>query len=471
MGKEIPTSKFTRQDFDRFRNNLVNETGLLESYFRDKRFCSRHNVGGFEVEAWLVDKNAMPNPVNERFLESLNNPLVVPELSLFNIELNVTPRILEKDALGRFRDDLQSTWEQCTDVAGKLDAGLMAIGIHPGITESRLNLDNMSSSPRYKALNEQVLALRKGLPMYLNIYGRELYDTTHYDVMLEAATTSFQIHIQIRQEKAVRVFNAALIASAPLVAVSANSPYVFGHDLWDESRIPVFEQSVDDGSKISKRVSFGDDYLFDSMFRCYQENLDKFPVLLPLNDDSRPEEFSHLRLHNGTIWRWNRPLIGFEKDGTPHLRLENRVVPSGPTLDDMIANAAFFWGMVRNLADQPDAPEDRLPFAATRKNFYDAAFNSFDSSLVWLDGTARPVKEILMDELIPRAMDGLLFLGMDEGDCEYYLGIIKNRVLTGQNGATWQRAWTTKHGRDFIRLCQVYLELQKSGTPVHEWPV
>ena len=413
----------------------------------------------------------MPNPVNVQFLEKLENPLVVPELSLFNIELNVHPQVLQGRALGNFRKDLRSTWKQCRNVAREMKADLMTIGIHPAITEDQLNLENMSSSPRYKALNEQVLALRKGVPLYLHIFGRELYDTVHYDVMLEAATTSFQIHIQVRQEKAVRAYNAALVASAPLVAVSANSPYVFGHDLWDESRIPVFEQSVDDANKISKRVTFGDDYLRGSMFRCFQDNIDKFPVLLPLNDDCQPEELSHLRLHNGTIWRWNRPLIGFEKDGTPHLRIENRVVPSGPTIDDMIANAAFFWGIVRTLTDHPDAPENLLPFATARKNFYEAAFNSLDSSLVWLDGATHPVKKILLEELIPMAMDGLLYLEMEESDCRYFLDIIKNRVLSGQNGAAWQRAWIHKYGKDFVALSKAYLEQQQTGKPVHEWSV
>ena len=471
MGQEIPTSKFTRKDFDRFAHKLHEETRLLARYFEEDRFSNLHNVGGFEIEAWLVDDRALPNPCNEEFLRLLDSPLVVMELARFNVELNVRPQVLKDDALSVFHRDLTGTWSDCRDTAHKLNADLMTVGIHPGVSNNQLNLDNMSSSSRYTALNEQVLAKRKGKPLVLDIQGRDHLSTQHFDVMMESATTSFQIHLQVRPNKAVRVFNAATIASAPLLAISANSPYLFGHDLWDETRIPLFEQSVDDGTDVCKRVTFGRHYLEDSLYDCFTENLEVFPPLLPIDMQTPAEEFSHLRLHNGTVWRWNRPLIGFGEDKGIHLRIENRVVPSGPTLADMIANAAFFWGLVRTLADQDEAPESQLPFEVARENFYGAARNSLGSRLQWLDGKHHAADKLVTGQLIELAREGLLKLGMDADDCADRFRIIRERVESGQNGASWQRRWVEKHGHDMEKLSMAYLEQQKTGKPVHEWPI
>ncbi len=471
MGQEIPTSKFHKRDFDIFAGKLRDETELLGKYFDEDRFCSLHNVGGFEIEAWLVDQQALPNPVNERFLQLLNNPLVVMELARFNIEINVKPQVLYGRALALFHEDLARTWAACRETAQKIDTDLMTIGIHPAVSDSELTLANMSNSPRYIALNEQVLSKRGGKPLVLEIKGRECLKTRHHDVMLESATTSFQIHLQVRPEKAVRAFNAAMIVSAPLLAVSANSPFLFGHDLWDESRIPLFEQSVDDGTHVCKRVTFGQDYIKGSLFDCFRENMEIFPALLPIDMQTPAEKFSHLRLHNGTIWRWNRPLIGFGKNDTLHLRVENRVVPSGPTLDDMIANAAFFWGLTRSLTDQALAPESAISFAAARDNFYSAAQHGLDSELLWLDGKWHSASTLITDSLLPVAEAGLLNLGVDAGDCAHYFNIIRERATSGQNGATWQRRWAVKHGHDMRELSRVYLANQKTGRPVHEWTI
>lgn len=471
MGQEIPTSQFTQHDFDVFAQRLRDETRCLHDYFQEDRFCSLHNVGGFEIEAWLVDSRAMPNPINDRFLELLDNPLVVMELARFNVELNVEPQVLKGCALKMFQQDLEKTWNHCCEVAGQLDADLMTIGIHPGVTDNELNLANMSTSPRYTALNEQVLARRRGLPLVLDIHGRETLNARHFDVMLEAATTSFQIHLQVRPEKAVRAINAASIVSAPLLAVSANSPYLFGHDLWDESRIPLFEQAVDDGSEKCKRVSFGRDYIRDSLFTCFEQNLADFPPLLPIDMKTPRETFAHLRLHNGTVWRWNRPLIGFGDNDSVHLRIENRVVPSGPTLPDMIANAVFFWGLTRSLTDQETAPESCIDFSTARDNFYRAARDSLQCNVRWLDGKDYPVRDLIVQQLVPLAREGLVNLDVDSADCDHYLDIIRQRAENNCNGALWQRRYVDKHGCDMQALSQAYLELQHTRQPVHGWPL
>ena len=307
-------------------------------------------MGGFEVEAWLVDKEALPAPINEQFLAQLHDPLVVHELASFNIELNVMPQALQGNALRKLHDELTQVWDKCRTTAAGMHADIMAIGVHPGVSEDMLTPKNMSNSMRYRALNEQVIALREGKPLALDIRGRDHMEKTHHDVMLEAGTTSFQIHLQVAQDDAVRAYNASLLASAPLVAASANAPFIFGYDLWDESRIPLFQQAVDIGDQYQKRVTFGRDYVRGSLFSCFTENIEDYPVLIPVLIEETPERLPHLRFHNGTIWRWHRPLIGFNGDGSPHLRIENRVTPAGPATADMIANAAMYWGLVQALS-------------------------------------------------------------------------------------------------------------------------
>lgn len=472
MGQEIGSEHFSRQDFAEFQRRLQAETALLQTGLREGRFSPRGGVGGFELEAWLVDdRSGDPLPVNQAFLETMNDPLVVPELAAFNVELNGHPQRLEGDALRRLHRDLEATWQRCLLGAARHGAQLLMIGILPTVDEDHLNLAQMSAVARYRALNQQVLALRDGRPLELEISGHEHLSTRHSDVMLEAAATSFQIHLKLRPPQAARVFNSAIIVSGPMVAVSANSPYLFGHDLWAETRIPLFEQAVACGRRSRPRVSFSTGYCRGGLDRCFEDNLLHYPVLLPVLSDESADRFPHLRLHNGTIWRWNRPLVGFDDDGRPHLRLEHRVVPAGPSLTDSLANTALFFGLATTLAGMEPAPESRLPFQAARDNFYACAREGLAARIRWLDGSELPVSRLLLEELLPLAAVGLESLGLDGADAGHYLGIIEERVRSGRNGAVWQRQWVARHGRDMHGLCHAYRLRQESGTPVHEWDI
>ena len=405
MGQEIAASKFSQQDFDAFQERLREETALLETWFRDGVFSEVSGKGGFELEAWLVDAEAEPTGINQSYLERLDDPLVVEELATFNVELNSTPLVLEGNALGRMARELESTWEHCNRVAQELGARLAMVGILPTLKRNRLNLSSMSPLQRYRALNEQVLRQRAGCPIRLHIGGRDRLDLQHEDVMLESAATSFQIHLQASPQRMLRIYNASKVLAAPMVAACANSPFLFGRDLWDETRIPLFEQAVAVGrSDLTKRVSFGIRYAEHSILECFQANLARYPVLLPHLMDEAPERLAHLRLHNGTIWRWNRPLIGFDADGTPHLRIEHRVVPSGPSVADSIANTALFFGAVRALVDQPEAAEHRLMFEQARANFYAAARHGLDAEITWLDRRRVRIADLMQAEILPLAV-------------------------------------------------------------------
>ncbi len=477
MGEEIGSDHFRQKDFQRFLSSLSRETSLLGDWFDQGVFSDTGKVGGFELEAWLVDANGQPSAINESYLsltEASGLP-VVPELSRFNVEINSEPRALQGKVLSQMHAELKNTWQQCCGLAQQLDASLMMTGILPTIKESELILANMSNVKRFRALNEQVLRLRNGRPLEIDIQGSESLQMSHGDVMFESAATSFQLHFQVEISQSARYYNAAHILSAPMVAISANSPYLFGRDLWDETRIPLFEQAVAmadvygrDGAQAG-RVTFGAGYIESSVYECFLRNLGCYPILLPSLTDAPVEQLSHLRLHNGTIWRWNRPLIGFDESGKPHLRIEHRVVPAGPTVIDSIANAALFYGALEAMASADVAPETRLGFEQARENFYAAAKHGLNAEVVWLDGKKVPILSLLQQQVLPLARQGLEKLGIDRDDMDLYLGVIEGRIKKQTNGAVWQRAYVARHGADMVQLTQAYHERQQQGQPVHEW--
>ncbi len=475
MGEEISSGHFSEEDFELYTQKLEAETRLLEKWFAEKQFSESDEVGGFELEAWLVDKQAMPAANNVAYLQALDNPLVVPELSKFNIELNTTPRLLHANALRLMQEELQQTWNCCYSQAQAMDNDLVMIGILPTVKDTDLTLSNMSRMIRYKALNKQVMRLREGRPLVLDIHGDEHLKSTHHDVMLESAATSFQIHVQVPLSKAVRYYNASQLVSGAMVAATANSPLLFGRSLWEETRIPLFERAVELGGLGAAsfgplhRVSFGSGYARDSLFECFRENQQHFPVLLPRVLDEPPERMNHLRLQNGTIWRWNRPLIGFNDDGTPHLRIEHRVVPAGPSVVDAIANTALLFGVLKTLVEADEAIESYADFASSRDNFYAAARRGLQAQFSW-QGRNLSAQQLLLDELIPMARAGLQQYELASDDIQDYLGVIEARVASGYTGAHWQRGFAKMADGDMQVVTKEYLQHQHRGSAVHDWP-
>jgi len=470
MGQEIGVSHFTPADLAEFEVRLRAETDLLRDWLVEGRFEAGPWEIGFELEAWLVGPDQRPLPRAQALLACLGDPLVVPELATFNLEFNGTPQRLKGRALSLMAAELSATWERARTAALGLDARLAMIGILPTVRPEDLVLEHMTPLNRYRALNTQLLALRQGQPPRLDIRGQDWLQMTLEDVMAESATTSFQIHLKIPAAEAVRVYNLSKILSGPMVAVSANSPYLFGRDLWRETRIPLFEQTCSTGGRLpAERVTFGSRYATGSILDCFQHNLTHYPVILPDLLDEPSEHLAHLRLHNGTIWRWNRPLIGFNADGVPHVRIEHRVVPAGPTVLDTVANAALYLGAIQSLLEEPTPPEAAIPFALAQANFYAACREGLGARLQWLDGSGLTAREVLTLDLIPRARRGLLALGIDAQEVAAWLGIIAGRVRMGQTGADWQRAFVQRHGADMTLLTGAYLERQRRGRPVHEW--
>ncbi|MDH5711470.1 MAG: glutamate--cysteine ligase, partial [Gammaproteobacteria bacterium] len=454
---------------------LEGETALVKEWFDNRRFSSGELMAGYELEAWLINKRGHPAPINKEFLALADNAMLSPELAKFNIELNVEPERLQGNVLSTFEGSLNRLWLQCSTTAQSLEREFLGIGILPSLQDDDLTLKNISMLDRYRALNEQVLRQRKGLGIKLDINGTEHLQVIHKDVMLEAAATSLQIHIQVPQALATRYYNASILLSAPMVAISANSPCLFGKRLWQETRIPVFEQAVPAGGYGGaaagpvKRVGFGTGYARESLYECFLENLEHFPVLLPVHFEDGAAELKHLRLQNGTIWRWNRPLIGFDQDGSPHLRIEHRVCAAAPSMLDNIANIAFFYGLVHYYASHEQPPEQQISFADVKQDFYRCAQLGLRHKTRWLGGEVKSMQGIILDTLLEQSEIGLNKLGVVDKDVQRYLAIVEQRVSQNKTGSQWQLDFLNAHQDDSNLLTLTYLNNQKTGRPVHEW--
>jgi gamma-glutamyl:cysteine ligase YbdK (ATP-grasp superfamily) len=478
MGQTVDRARFEQRDFARFRRALDAETELLHDWVEAGRLSDHEPMAGLELEAWLVDAQGRPAPRNDEFIERFGSPEVVTEIGRFNVEFNVAPQPVRGRGLARLAANLHAAWAHAREVAASMGLHVVAVGILPSLAEADLRLANLSDRGRYRALNQQVLRQRRGRCARVDIEGCDgaRLHLEHPDVMLEAAATSFQVHLQMPSQLAARAHNAAMIASAPLLAAACNSPLLFGLPLWQETRIPVFEQALGIGAREDgahgalPRVGFGSAYIGFSMVEAFRENAARFEPLLPVAIDEPAQRLAHLRLHNGTIWRWTRPVVGFDaEDGRVHLRTEIRPLPAGPTLPDMVANLAFTVGLVAAWASDPVPPEWRLPFEQARANFYAAARDGIDARLVDLDGRERSVTDWLSG-LLPRAGEGLAALGVDALLADAWLETIGRRLERRLTGARWQADRLRALGGDVRALTLEIAALQGDAVPLHEGP-
>src|SRR6266536_482597 len=367
---------------------------------------------------------------------------------------------------------------------------LALIGILPTLRESDVDEAAISANPRYRLLNEQIFAAR-GEEMDIRIDGVERLETFIDTIAPEAACTSVQFHLQVSPESFGNYWNAAQALAGVQVALGANSPFLFGRELWAETRITLFEQATDTRPEepraqgVRPRVWFGERWI-TSVFDLFEENLRYFPALLPICEDEDPlavldqgssPQLAEMSLHNGTIYRWNRPVYD-NAGGTPHLRVENRVLPAGPTIADVVANSAFYYGLVRSLAEAQRPIWTQMSFTTAAENLHEAARNGLDAQLYWPGVGDTPVTELILRRLLPLAREGLGHWGVDSSCADRLLGIIEQRCLTGQNGAAWQIATVDRLSasgldrREALRQMTLrYIEHMHSNDPVHTWPV
>lgn len=478
MGQDVLTNYYKDEDFDRFNEKLDEETKYLKNLFNENQFSSKGPSFGIELEGWIVDENMLPSPSASEFIEKLADPQIVPEISRFNFEINSSPQKMGEQCFSQLHSELNDLWAKCTKTMSQSKTSPLLMGTLATLRREMLQLDYMSGQNRYSVMNAQILKQRDNQPFKIHIEGKEKLQFEMDSVLAECAATSLQIHIKVSQEEAKRYYNASIIASPFMIAISANSPYLLGHELWDESRIAIFQQAVSvpcyvsERGNLIERVTLGEDYISESLFELFEQNQQRFDVLLPEISDDEVEMMGHLKLHNGTIWRWNRPIIGEDQDGSPHLRIEHRTPSAGPTIIDSVANSMFYIGFVHYLSRLETAPEYLIEFEKVIENFYKASKQSFYCKVHWLDGFEYDMKDILLKIIYPNSRQALIDQGVGMGDIVKYMdNVILKRIEKAQNGAVWQKAYIYKNGKCFQSMLEQYLEYQAKDIPIHQWEI
>ncbi|WP_405911842.1 glutamate--cysteine ligase [Streptomyces sp. NBC_00963] len=495
MGEKLEADGVDPSGRQRYRRKLQQCLEVLERLLEEKRFDRPRNLMGMEIELNLAGADGMPRMMNAEVLDRIASRDFQMELGMFNLEVNIIPHRLGGRVFDQLAEELRTGLAYAHRKAAEVDAGIVMIGILPTLELQDLGAANLSSADRYTLLDDQMRAAR-GEDFDLDITGVERLTCSSSSIAPEAACTSVQLHLQVTPARFADVWNAAQAVAAVQVALGANSPFLFGKELWRESRPPLFLQATDvrppelRAQGVRPRTWFGERWI-DSAYDLFEENLRYFPPLLPLCDDEDPLRvlddggvpgLQELVLHNGTVYRWNRPVYDVA-DGVPHLRVENRVLPAGPTVTDVMANAAFYYGLVRALADDSRPVWRRLPFEAAARNFDAACRYGIDAELEWPGPgrsggvTAVPVVRLVRDELLPLAAAGLDAWGIEAADRDRCLGVIEERCRRRTNGASWQvdtfhRALETGLGRrEALALTtRRYAELMAGGEPVHSWP-
>jgi gamma-glutamyl:cysteine ligase YbdK (ATP-grasp superfamily) len=491
MGRDVDTTVFTRDDRQRFRQKVRRCLDTFARMLAESRFESERPMAGLEIELNLVDDAGDPAMKNAEVLDAIADPAFQTELGQFNMEINIAPRHLGTGGLVDFEREVRASLNAAEGKANSVGARIMMIGILPTLQRTHMNADVLSSNPRYALLNEQIFAAR-GEDLEISIAGAERLLTHADTVAPESACTSVQFHLQVTPETFGRYWNASQAIAAVQVAVGANSPYLFGKQLWQETRIALFEQATDTrpdelkAQGVRPRVWFGERWI-TSIFDLFEENVRYYSALLPLVDEEDPvavlergdtPELGELRLHNGTIYRWNRPVYDVVH-GRPHLRVENRVLPAGPTVADVMANGALYFGLVRILAEADRPIWTQMSFSAAEENFHNAAQHGIDATLYWPGLGEVPATELLLRRLLPLAHQGLDEWDVAPADRDRLLGMIEQRCLTGRNGAGWQVDVVHKleRERDLDRPAALramtlrYVDHMHTNEPVHSWPL
>jgi CBS domain-containing protein len=412
----------------------------------------------------------------------------VTELAQFNLEANLSPLPLAGGSFSQMEAELVRLLARVREVAEKHDTRIVLCGILPTLDKSHLGLNSLTPIPRYEQMN-RIMTEQRGGRFQALIKGLDELQTVHDNVMLEACNTSFQLHLQAGADEFAKLYNLAQLIVAPLLAAAPNSPVLLKHRLWHETRVALFQQSLDTRAAhkvergVRQRVSFGDRWLKDSILEIFRDDIARFRSLITAASDESPLEqldrgeipsLKALRLHNGTVYRWNRPCYGIT-DGKPHLRIECRVLPAGPTVRDEVANAAFFYGLMIALDSEYGDVSERMQFDDAKSNFVAAARYGLHARFRWLDGKAFGADDLILNHLLPSARAGLKSRNIDAADIDLYLGTIEARVRSGRTGAQWAfdslaaMGSGTRSADRYRALTSAMIRNQAANTPIHEW--
>jgi len=490
MGEDVVGTSYTREQRQRYREKVRQDLDVFERMLNTHSFEFDRQLTGMEIELNLVGDDMQPTMSNAAVLERIADSDYQTELGQYNIELNVSPRPMPGDSAIALEKDLRASLNRAEKLANEAGAHMVQIGILPTLMPEHFTTEWMSANDRYAALNEAIFTAR-GEDLFIDVEGQTGERLAMYadSIAPESACTSVQLHLQVQPQMFASHWNAAQALSGIQLAIGANSPYFFGKQLWHENRIEIFQQATDTRSielknqGVRPRVWFGERWI-TSIFDLFEENVRYFPALLPVTsdedpvalfDDGKAPKLSELRLHNGTVYRWNRPIYDIV-DGRPHLRVENRVLPAGPTIVDTMANSAFYYGVVRMLAEDDRPVWTRMSFAAAESNFRECARRGIGATVYWPGYGEVPADELVLRHLLPLAHEGLRRWGVAEEVCDRYLGTLEDRCRHGANGASWQidcvnalEAQGKDRGAALGGMLERYLEGMHSNEPVHTW--
>ncbi len=465
MGRDLDKARFSETEFFQFGERLQEQLVVLRELLARPGFGEGPITIGAELELFLVDEAGRPLPRNAEVRAVLDDPRVVLELGRFNLEVNLTPLPLAGPSFERLGAEIQESLRK-VDAAVE-GGGALPIGILPTLNTEDFTADAMSDENRYKALSRGIRRLRLE-PFLVKIDDLEL---SVENVVLESANTSWQVHLRTPPDRFARLFNAAQLAIGPVLAVCGNSPLFLGRTLWEETRIALFEEAADDRDverlyRKDGRVTFGSDWVHEGAYEIFERYVNDYdPVVPDLSEGGDPDDVPQLRLHQGTIWQWNRPVFD-PADGGPQ-RIELRALPAGPSCADLTANTAFLLGLTLAQAER-DLTGYR--FAEAYQNFYRAAMHGLDAKLSWPGRDGELSAADLVLSLLPESRAALLAAGVAVKDVDDAFEIIEQRTRLGRTGAVWQRETLEAFGGDRERLVRRYRELALSGLPVHLWP-
>jgi hypothetical protein len=488
VGEDVTQTEFSREHRLLYRRKVQLSLDVFETMLAQASFEFDRPLTGMEIECNLVDADYQPAMTNRDVLAAIADPAFQTELGAYNIEFNVPPRPLGGQSGVELEADVRASLNAAEAKANSDGSHIVMIGILPTLMPEHLASGWMSESTRYQALNDSIFTAR-GEDIMIDIGGPERLTLQSASIAPESACTSMQLHLQVSPADFAQNWNAAQVLAGPQLALGANSPYFFGHQLWSETRIELFAQATDTRPEelktqgVRPRVWFGERWI-TSIFDLFEENVRYFPSLLPEVSDEDPlaelaagrtPTLSELRLHNGTIYRWNRPVYDVV-DGRPHLRVENRVLPAGPTVVDMLANSAFYYGALRALSEDDRPIWTKLSFAAAERNFMAAARDGMDARLYWPGYGEVTPDELVLRKLLPLAHEGLRRWGVSADVRNRYLGVIEGRAKTGRNGSVWQvetvRALQRRglaRPQALAEMLRLYCERMHGNEPVHTW--
>ncbi len=454
MGEQKVSTLKDNEQMKRFVRYLLNDVYALDYMLKNDWFESGITRIGAEQEMFLVcAKTYKPKTIAMEVIESMEDyPWLETELAKFNLEINLTPQVLEGNCFSKVLEENKNRLAIIREALKKFDAHLILTGILPTLRKRDLELHNLTPKPRYRALIDSINDQLIGEAFELRLNGIDELLVRHDSPLLEACNTSFQVHLQVDPADFVKMHNIAQTLAAPTLAIGANSPIVFGRRLWHESRIALFQQALDTRTsheymrERSPRVNFGSDWLHESIMEIYKEDIARFRVLLAgdVEEDSmaliaegKVPKLRALQVHNSTVYRWNRPCYGISPNGKPHLRIENRVLPSGPTVEDEVANAALWVGAMLSFKDEFDDIRKYLTFPDIKDNFIKGSRYGIDAAFNWMGDKKVGACELVMQEILPHARAGLEKQKVDSADIDKYLGIIEERSRKHMTGARW----------------------------------